>query len=64
MSEYNELCCESASTNLDGACENGPEMSLEEGTVNSKERRELKGKECMSSNLLERGEIKYILKAS
>jgi len=44
MSEYNESCCESASTNLDSTCENGPEMSLEAGKANSKERGELKGK--------------------
>lgn len=39
-------------------------MSLEEGKVKSKERRELKGKKCMSSNLLERQEIIRILKAT
>lgn len=39
-------------------------MSLEEGKVKSKERRELKGKKLMSSNLLERQEIIRILKAT
>lgn len=39
-------------------------MSLEEGKVKSKERRELKGKKFMSSNLLERQEIIRILKAT
>lgn len=44
MAEYNEHCCESASTNLEGVCENGTEVSLEESRVNNKERGELKGK--------------------
>lgn len=64
MSEYNECYCESASTNPDSICENGPEMSLEEGKVNSEERRELEGKKCMSSIILQRDEITYIPKAS
>lgn len=66
MAEYNQCCCESASTNLDSVDENGTEMSLEEGRVNSKERGQLKGKKCVSSNsnTLERRGIIYILKAS